>query len=65
VIGKKDERPAALKFLSNRVVSRPGKRRRHVIIDAEGYRARREDASPAWRRLGKRAVDRRSSPSNR
>ena len=49
---------AALQFLANRVVNRPSKRRRHVILDAEGYRARREDTlSTMARRLGKKAVD--------
>jgi spoIIIJ-associated protein len=47
-----------LQFVANRVVNRPGKTRRHVIIDAEGYRARREDALTSMaRRLGKQAVD--------
>jgi spoIIIJ-associated protein len=58
VIGKKGQTLTALQFLSNRVVNRPGKHRRHVIIDAEGYRARREDTlSSMARRLGKQAVE--------
>jgi spoIIIJ-associated protein len=58
VIGKKGQTLTALQFLANRVVNRPGRRRRHVIIDAEGYRARREDTlSSMARRLGKQAVD--------
>lgn len=58
VIGKKGLTLAALQFLTNRVINRPGKKRRHVIIDAEGYRARREDTlSSMARRLGKQAVD--------
>ena len=58
VIGKKGQTLSALQFLSNRVVNRPGKKRRHVIIDAEGYRARREDTLSAMaRRLGKQAVE--------
>jgi spoIIIJ-associated protein len=58
VIGKKGQTLAALQFLANRVVNRPGKGRRHVIIDAEGYRARREDTLTSMaRRLGKQAVD--------
>lgn len=58
VIGKKGQTLMALQFLANRVVNRPGKRRRHVIIDAEGYRARREDTlSSMARRLGKQAVE--------
>ncbi len=58
VIGKKGQTLSALQFLANRVVNRPGKKRRHVIIDAEGYRARREDTLTTMaRRLGKQAVD--------
>ncbi len=58
VIGKKGQTLAALQFVANRVVNRPGKTRRHVIIDAEGYRARREDAlTDMARRLGKQAMD--------
>jgi spoIIIJ-associated protein len=58
VIGKKGQTLTALQFLTNRVVNRPSKRRRHVIIDAEGYRARREDTlSSMARRLGKQAVE--------
>lgn len=58
VIGKKGQTLAALQFVANRVVNRPGRTRRHVIIDAEGYRARREDAlTEMAHRLGKQAVD--------
>jgi spoIIIJ-associated protein len=58
VIGKKGQTLTALQFIANRVINRPGRSRRHVIIDAEGYRARREDAiSTMARRLGKQAVD--------
>lgn len=58
VIGKKGQTLGALQFLANRVINRPSRARRHVIIDAEGYRARREDAlSSMARRLGKQAVD--------
>jgi spoIIIJ-associated protein len=58
IIGKKGQTLTALQFLANRVVNRPGKRRRHVIVDAEGYRARREDTLTTMaRRLGKQAVD--------
>ncbi len=58
IIGKKGQTLAALQFLANRVINRPGKLRRHVIIDAEGYRQRREDTlSSMARRLGKQAVD--------
>jgi spoIIIJ-associated protein len=58
IIGKKGQTLTALQFLANRVINRPGRKRRHVIIDAEGYRARREDTlSTMARRLGKQAVD--------
>ena len=58
VIGKKGLTLTALQFLANRVINRPGKSRRHVIIDAEGYRARREDTlSSMARRLGAQAVN--------
>lgn len=58
IIGKKGQTLAAIQFLANRVVNRPGKGRRHVIVDAEGYRARREDTLTSMaRRLGKQAVD--------
>ena len=58
VIGKKGQTLAALQFLANRIVNRPGRRRRHVILDAEGYRARREDTlSTMARRLGQKAVE--------
>ena len=58
IIGKKGQTLSALQFLANRVVNRPGKARRHVIVDAEGYRARREDTLTTMaRRLGKQAVD--------
>jgi spoIIIJ-associated protein len=57
IIGKKGQTLSALQFLANRVVNRPGQKRRHVVIDAEGYRARREDTlSSMARRLGKQAV---------
>ncbi|WP_338046766.1 protein jag [Polyangium spumosum] len=58
IIGKKGQTLAALQFLANRVINRPGKQRRHVIIDAEGYRARREETLTSMaRRLGKQAVE--------
>jgi len=58
IIGKKGQTLSALQFLANRVVNRPGKPRRHVIVDAEGYRARREDTLTSMaRRLGKQAVE--------
>jgi spoIIIJ-associated protein len=58
IIGKKGATLSALQFLANRVINRPQKSRRHVIIDAEGYRARREDALASMaRKLGKQALE--------
>ena len=58
LIGKKGETLAALQFLASRVINRPSLPRRHVIIDADGYRARRESAlSTMAQRLGKQAVE--------
>lgn len=58
VIGKKGQTLAALQYIVHRVVNRPGQARRHVLVDAEGYTARREDSLAAMaRRLGKQAVD--------
>lgn len=57
LIGKKGQTLAALQFLTNRVVNRPSRPRRHILIDADGYRARREQAlSSMAQRLGKEAV---------
>ena len=58
IIGKKGQTLSSLQFLANRVVNRPGKLRRRVLIDAEGYRERREDAlTEMAQRLGQQAVD--------
>ena len=57
LIGKKGQTLAALQFLANRVINRPNKVRRHILIDADGYRSRREGAlSTMAMRLGKQAV---------
>lgn len=57
LIGKKGLTLGALQYLVYRVVNRPGLGRRHVLVDAEGYAARREDQLAAMaRRLGKQAV---------
>jgi spoIIIJ-associated protein len=57
LIGKKGQTLAALQFLTSRVVNRPHLTRRHVLIDADGYRARRESAlSTMAQRLGAQAV---------
>jgi spoIIIJ-associated protein len=58
IIGKKGQTLAALQYLIYRVVNRAGLSRRHVLVDAEGYTARREDTLAAMAmRLGKQAVD--------
>lgn len=57
IIGKKGQVLQALQFLTHRVVNRPGEERRHILVDAEGYRSRRDDnlASMA-KKLGKEAL---------
>jgi spoIIIJ-associated protein len=58
IIGKKGQVLQALQFLTHRVVNRPGAERRHVMVDAEGYRSRRDNSLASMaRRLGKQAVD--------
>ena len=57
IIGKKGQVLAAIQFLVNRVVNRPGLDRRYVTVDAEGYRSRRDNSLASMaRRLGKQAV---------
>jgi spoIIIJ-associated protein len=58
LIGRKGQTLGALQFIANRVINRPSMVRRHVLIDSDGYRARREQAlSSMATRLGKQAVD--------
>jgi spoIIIJ-associated protein len=58
IIGKKGQVLQALQFLTHRVINRPGVERRHVLVDAEGYRSRRDQSlADMARRLGKQAVD--------
>jgi spoIIIJ-associated protein len=58
IIGKKGQVLAALQFLTHRVVNRPGLERRHILVDAEGYRSRRDDSLATMaRRLGRQAVE--------
>jgi spoIIIJ-associated protein len=57
VIGKKGNVLDAIQYLTARVIVRPGAARRHVIVDAEGYRARYEDQlGDMARRLAQRAA---------
>ncbi len=57
LIGRKGQTLSALQFIANRVINRPSMVRRHVLIDSDGYRARREQAlSSMATRLGKQAV---------
>jgi spoIIIJ-associated protein len=57
IIGKKGNVLEAIQYLTARVVVRPGENRRHVIVDAEGYRARHEDQlSQMARRLAQRVA---------
>jgi spoIIIJ-associated protein len=58
VIGKKGHVLTSMQFLTNRVVNRPGLEKRHVLVDVEGYRHRRENqlASMAVR-LSDQAVE--------
>jgi spoIIIJ-associated protein len=57
VIGKKGQVLAALQYLVNKIVNRPGVAKRHVVLDAEGYRARRETSLASMaRRLGEQAA---------
>lgn len=57
MIGKKGQVLQALQFITHRVVNRPELERRHVHVDAEGYRSRRDDSLASMaQRLGKQAV---------
>lgn len=57
LIGRKGQTLGALQFIANRVINRPNKVRRHVLIDSDGYRSRREQAlSSMATRLGQQAV---------
>jgi spoIIIJ-associated protein len=58
IIGKKGQVLAAIQHVVNRVVNRPGLDRLHVVVDAEGYRQRREDTLATMaQRLGKKALE--------
>lgn len=58
IIGKKGQVLQALQFLTHRVVNRPGEDKRHILVDAEGYRSRRDtNLATMARKLGKQALD--------
>ena len=58
IIGKKGQVLQALQFLVHRIVNRPGLDRRHILVDAEGYRSRRDTSLATMaKRLGRQAVD--------
>lgn len=55
VIGKRGAVLEAIQYLTTRVAHKPGEPRRHVSVDAEGYRARHEDQlAQMARKLGER-----------
>ncbi len=57
LIGKRGNTLFALQFLANRVVNRGPQGRRYVVLDVEGYRARREQGLAAVAvKLGEQAV---------
>ncbi len=57
VIGKRGAVLEAIQYLTTRVVHRPGDPRKHVAVDAEGYRARHEDQlSDMAQKLGARVA---------
>ncbi len=43
VIGKRGAVLEAIQYLTTRIAHRPGDPRKHIAVDAEGYRARHED----------------------
>jgi spoIIIJ-associated protein len=58
IIGKKGQVLQALQFLTHRVINRPGEEKRHVLVDAEGYRSRRDtNLATMARKLGKQALE--------
>lgn len=57
IIGKKGAVLEAIQYLTTRIVHKPGDARRHVSVDAEGYRARHEDQlAQMAKRLGQRVA---------
>ena len=46
-----------MQFVTHRVINRPGLDRRHVSVDAEGYKSRRDDSLASMaKRLGKQRL---------
>jgi spoIIIJ-associated protein len=57
IIGKRGVVLEAIQYLTGRVAHKPGEPRKHVAVDAEGYRARHEDQlSEMARRLAERVA---------
>jgi spoIIIJ-associated protein len=57
IIGKRGSVLEAIQYLTSRIAHRPGEPRKHVSVDAEGYRARHEDQLGAMaRKLGERVA---------
>lgn len=57
IIGKRGAVLEAIQYLTMRVVQRMGEPRRHISVDAEGYRARHEEQlSQMAQRLGERVA---------
>ena len=57
IIGKRGAVLEAIQYLTTRVAHRPGEPRRHVAVDAEGYRARHEDQlAEMAKKLGERVA---------
>jgi spoIIIJ-associated protein len=57
IIGKRGAVLEAIQYLTSRIAHRPGEPRKHVAVDAEGYRARHEDQlGEMARRLGERVA---------
>lgn len=58
LVGKNGQTLSALQFLTNRVINRPTLPHRHIIIDSDGYRQRRESALTGMaKELGQQALD--------
>ncbi len=57
IIGRRGATLEALQYLTTRIAHRPGEDRRHVVVDAEGYRARHEEQlADMARKLAKRVA---------